>query len=226
MLWTVGRGWVLPSPQATRAVATGAHLTFGFIRIQKIRQDGENLYFNAESPWRWCEFTAHPRVTLYADRTGAELTDIRVRGASGWGRTWAVGRWDSVLFLSPFQEKPAGSHTLFQISSTPECRRGERLSLCRYLGLVHPFHHLITTQVGRRSPPEVCQEPGLTRTPRGSVSSSTPPTSWTSALQPCRWSSWITCCRPRPSFPTWFRVRAPPQRPPRSCWAPAGLRRS
>ncbi|XP_068191384.1 TATA box-binding protein-associated factor RNA polymerase I subunit C [Antennarius striatus] len=95
-LWTVGRG------------------------MQKVRQEDCNLYFNALSSWRWCEFSAHPRVVLYADRTGVELTDIRVR--------------------------PAVGHTLFHISRIPECRRGERLILTRYLGDVHSFHHLITTQ--------------------------------------------------------------------------------
>nr|XP_046231685.1 uncharacterized protein taf1c isoform X2 [Scatophagus argus] len=95
-LWTVGRG------------------------IQTVRTEDHNLYFNAKSSWRWCEFSAHPRVMLYADRTGVELTDIRVN--------------------------PALSHTLFRISSTSECRSGERLILSRYLGDVHAFHHLITTQ--------------------------------------------------------------------------------
>ncbi|XP_059214693.1 TATA box-binding protein-associated factor RNA polymerase I subunit C [Centropristis striata] len=95
-LWTVGRG------------------------MQKVREDDENLYFNANSSWRWCEFSAHPRVMLYADRTGVELTDIRV--------------------------SPVSSHTLFRISNTPECLSGERVILSRYLGDVHPFHHLVTTQ--------------------------------------------------------------------------------
>uniref|UniRef100_A0A8C7Z9U3 Wu:fj64h06 n=1 Tax=Oryzias sinensis TaxID=183150 RepID=A0A8C7Z9U3_9TELE len=95
-LWTVGKGF------------------------QKVRVEDSNLYFNAKSPWRWCEFSAHPRVMLYADRTGAELTDMRVTPSSG--------------------------STLFRISSTSECRRGERLILSRYLGDVHPFHHLVTTQ--------------------------------------------------------------------------------
>lgn len=95
-LWTVGRG------------------------IQKVREEDHNLYFNAKSSWRWCEFSAHPRVMLYADRTGVELTDIRVN--------------------------PALSHTLFRISNTSECRSGERLILSRYLGDAHSFHHLITTQ--------------------------------------------------------------------------------
>ncbi|XP_072228706.1 TATA box-binding protein-associated factor RNA polymerase I subunit C [Leuresthes tenuis] len=95
-LWTVGKG------------------------MQKVRLEHSNLYFNAKSPWRWCEFSAHPRVMLYADRTGVELTDMRVSPCSG--------------------------HTLFRISSSSECRRGERLILTRYLGDIHAFHHLVTTQ--------------------------------------------------------------------------------
>ncbi|XP_028274274.1 TATA box-binding protein-associated factor RNA polymerase I subunit C [Parambassis ranga] len=95
-LWTVGKG------------------------MQKVRAEDGNLYFNAKSSWTWCEFSAHPRVMLYADRTGVELTDIRVSPASG--------------------------HTLFRISSSSDCRRGERLILAKYLGDSHAFHHLITTQ--------------------------------------------------------------------------------
>ncbi|KAM7369369.1 hypothetical protein PAMP_013641 [Pampus punctatissimus] len=95
-LWTVGRG------------------------MQKFREDDGNMYFNAKSSWRWCEFSAHPRVMLYADRTGVELSDIRV--------------------------SPSSNHTLFRISNTSMCRSGERLILSRYLGDVHSFHHLITTQ--------------------------------------------------------------------------------
>ncbi|XP_029300113.1 TATA box-binding protein-associated factor RNA polymerase I subunit C isoform X2 [Cottoperca gobio] len=95
-LWTVGRG------------------------MQTVRKEDQNLYFNAKSSWRWCEFSAHPRVMLYADRTGVELTDIRV--------------------------SPVSNHTMFRISKTPECRTGERLILSRYLGDVHPFQHLINTQ--------------------------------------------------------------------------------
>uniref|UniRef100_A0A3Q3E375 Wu:fj64h06 n=1 Tax=Labrus bergylta TaxID=56723 RepID=A0A3Q3E375_9LABR len=90
------------------------------IRMQKVREEDSNLYFNAKSAWRWCEFSAHPRVMLYADRTGVELTDIRG---------------------SPFV-----GHTLFRISNTSECRSGERLILSKYLGDAHCFHHLVTTQ--------------------------------------------------------------------------------
>ncbi|XP_076020057.1 TATA box-binding protein-associated factor RNA polymerase I subunit C [Genypterus blacodes] len=88
--------------------------------VQKVRKEDSNLYFNDKSAWRWCEFSAHPRVMLYADRTGVELTDIRVAPVSGL--------------------------TLFRIGKTSECRSGERLILSRYLGDSHCFHHLITTQ--------------------------------------------------------------------------------
>uniref|UniRef100_A0A8C6TCC7 TAF1C beta-propeller domain-containing protein n=1 Tax=Neogobius melanostomus TaxID=47308 RepID=A0A8C6TCC7_9GOBI len=88
--------------------------------MQLVRSEDSNLYFNGQSPWRWCEFSAHPRVMLYADRTGAELTDIRVQ--------------------------PSSCHTLFRISKGAECRSGERLLLCRYLSPLHSFHHLVTTQ--------------------------------------------------------------------------------
>ncbi|KAM4635807.1 uncharacterized protein taf1c [Polymixia lowei] len=95
-LWTVGRG------------------------MQKFREEDSNLYFNARSPWRWCEFSAHPRVMVYADRTGTELTDVRIKGGSGF--------------------------TLFRIGQGPECRSGERVILTKYLGQAHSFHHLVTTQ--------------------------------------------------------------------------------
>lgn len=47
--------------------------------IQKVHGEEANIHFNANSLWRWCDFSAHPRVMLYADRTGVELSDIRVR---------------------------------------------------------------------------------------------------------------------------------------------------
>lgn len=48
-------------------------------RLQKFREEDSNLYFSAKSPWRWREFSCHPRVMVYAERTGAELTDMRVK---------------------------------------------------------------------------------------------------------------------------------------------------
>ncbi|KAK3524564.1 hypothetical protein QTP70_029881 [Hemibagrus guttatus] len=86
--------------------------------LQKIRDERTNLYFNAKSPWRWCEFTAHPRVMVYADRTGAELTDIR----------------------------SSDCRTLFRIGGAAACKSGERVVLGKYLAESHGFHHLITTQ--------------------------------------------------------------------------------
>ncbi|XP_042182367.1 TATA box-binding protein-associated factor, RNA polymerase I, subunit C [Oncorhynchus tshawytscha] len=95
-LWTVGKG------------------------LQKFRQEYSNLYFNSKSSWRWCDFSGHPRVMVYADRTGVELTDIRT--------------------------KDSYSHTLFRIGQTPDCKSGERVILSNYLRDVHTFHHLVTTQ--------------------------------------------------------------------------------
>ncbi|XP_060746252.1 TATA box-binding protein-associated factor, RNA polymerase I, subunit C [Tachysurus vachellii] len=86
--------------------------------LQKIRDEKMNLYFNAKSPWRWCEFTAHPRVMVYADGTGAELTDIR----------------------------SSDCRTLFRISGAAACKSGERVVLGKHLAESHGFHHLITTQ--------------------------------------------------------------------------------
>lgn len=87
--------------------------------LQKFREEDANLYFNAKSPWRWCDFSCHPRVLVYADRTGAELTDIRSADCN---------------------------HTLFRIGKTPACLSGERVILVKYLGNIHPHHHLINTQ--------------------------------------------------------------------------------
>ncbi|XP_051960042.1 TATA box-binding protein-associated factor RNA polymerase I subunit C-like [Xyrauchen texanus] len=87
--------------------------------LQKFREEVSNLYFNAKSPWRWCEFTCHPRVIVYADRTGAEITDARNRDCC---------------------------HTLFRIGRTATCLRGERVLLAKYLSESHTHHHLITSQ--------------------------------------------------------------------------------
>ncbi|XP_043090365.1 TATA box-binding protein-associated factor RNA polymerase I subunit C isoform X2 [Puntigrus tetrazona] len=87
--------------------------------LQKFREEDSNLYFNAKSPWRWCEFSSHPRVMVYADRTGAELTDIRSADSN---------------------------HTLFRIGRTPACMSGERVIFTKYLSKCHAHHHLINTQ--------------------------------------------------------------------------------
>uniref|UniRef100_UPI00398F41CC TATA box-binding protein-associated factor RNA polymerase I subunit C n=1 Tax=Pristiophorus japonicus TaxID=55135 RepID=UPI00398F41CC len=88
--------------------------------LQKIRKETDNLYFNAQLPWRWCDFTAHPRVYMYADRTGLDLTDVRA------GETC--------------------NQTLFKIGAVANCQKGERVILPKHLRDVNPYHHLITTQ--------------------------------------------------------------------------------
>ncbi|KAJ8402124.1 hypothetical protein AAFF_G00373590 [Aldrovandia affinis] len=95
-LWTVGKG------------------------LSKFREEEGNLYFNAHSSWRWCDFSAHPKVMQYADRTGVELTDTR----------------SSDKF----------SYTLFRIGETPNCKSGERVVFSKYLSDSRAYHHLITTQ--------------------------------------------------------------------------------
>ncbi|XP_060791691.1 TATA box-binding protein-associated factor, RNA polymerase I, subunit C isoform X3 [Neoarius graeffei] len=113
--------WVLKAgnrPRPLEVVQLKERATSVNVRLQKIRDEKMNLYFNAKSPWRWCEFTAHPRLMVYADRTGAELTDIR----------------------------SSDYHTLFRIGGTAACKRGERVVLGKYLGQSHGFHHLFTTQ--------------------------------------------------------------------------------
>ncbi|XP_051733797.1 TATA box-binding protein-associated factor RNA polymerase I subunit C isoform X2 [Ctenopharyngodon idella] len=96
-----------------------AYLWDAYKGLQKFREEHSNLYFNAKSPWRWCEFSCHPRVMIYADRTGAELTDIRSDNCS---------------------------YTLFRIGKTPGCMSGERVILAKYLGKNNVNHHLINTQ--------------------------------------------------------------------------------
>lgn len=88
--------------------------------LSKFREEEENLYFNAQSSWRWCDFSAHPKVMQYTDRTGVELTDTR--------------------------SSDKCSYTLFRIGETPNCRSGERVILSKYLYDVNAYHHLVTTQ--------------------------------------------------------------------------------
>ncbi|XP_041126698.1 TATA box-binding protein-associated factor RNA polymerase I subunit C [Polyodon spathula] len=88
--------------------------------LNKIRHETENLHFNAQSSWRWCDFTAHPRVVTYADRSGVDLTDMR----------------------SPENQ----SQALFLIGEASECSKGERVILPKYLCDVNAYHYLITTQ--------------------------------------------------------------------------------
>ncbi|KAG9354101.1 hypothetical protein JZ751_012225 [Albula glossodonta] len=88
--------------------------------LSKFREEEGNLYFNAQSSWRWCDFSAHPKVMQYADRTGVELTDTRSSNKC--------------------------SYTLFRIGETANCKSGERVILSKYLSDVNSYHHLVTTQ--------------------------------------------------------------------------------
>ncbi|XP_029388523.1 TATA box-binding protein-associated factor RNA polymerase I subunit C isoform X2 [Mus pahari] len=91
--------------------------------LQMVYKDPETLAFCDPSPWRWADFTAHPRVLTVGDRTGVKMVDI--------------------------QGPPGCGLLLFRAGAEAACQKGERVLLAQYLG--QPGHtstslHLICTQ--------------------------------------------------------------------------------
>ncbi|XP_040838229.1 TATA box-binding protein-associated factor RNA polymerase I subunit C isoform X1 [Ochotona curzoniae] len=93
--------------------------------LRQVYKDPETLVFRDPSPWRWADFTAHPRVLTVGDRTGVKLVDT--------------------------QGPPGCGLLLFRAGAEASCQKGERVLLTQYLGLpspgaLPPTMHLICTQ--------------------------------------------------------------------------------
>ncbi|XP_056415883.1 TATA box-binding protein-associated factor, RNA polymerase I, subunit C-like [Hyla sarda] len=88
--------------------------------LQRVRQDADNLVFRDDSRWWWSDFTSHPRVLTFADRTGVHLVDVRVPNSDG--------------------------RELFRIGQESSYQCGERVILPQCLRETNPAYCLVMTQ--------------------------------------------------------------------------------
>ncbi|CAN2389986.1 hypothetical protein PRIEUP_LOCUS21 [Pristimantis euphronides] len=88
--------------------------------LQLVRQEADTLIFRDDLHWRWSDFTSHPRVLTFADRTGIQFVDLRVPNSQG--------------------------QDLFHIGKGSSCQRGERVILPRCLRETNPAYCLVATQ--------------------------------------------------------------------------------
>uniref|UniRef100_A0A8C6ESU3 TATA-box binding protein associated factor, RNA polymerase I subunit C n=1 Tax=Marmota marmota marmota TaxID=9994 RepID=A0A8C6ESU3_MARMA len=136
--------------------------------LQQVYKDPETLVFRDPSPWRWADFTAHPRVLTVGDRTGVKIVDT--------------------------QGPPGCGLLLFRGGAEASCQKGERVLVTHYLGqassdCLPPTLHLVCTQVSSPQPRGVsclCPLPACPppRTPGVSCVSGTD-----SRVRKARWAS-------------------------------------